>query len=151
MKDIKLHQRYRLILLGLILLFFSVCAFTMGEIIIYRPDDYVFSLVVVIVLVLFGLFESFLTIKKYKKELSLLSIGFTPRGYINPIPLIAIGIGVATGLILSLLGIILCFIKEDMSVKCSSLVILVIGLYLLINCVFYLAFIIYMNKLKNKN
>ena len=148
--SIKIHQRFRLILLGLILLFLGLGAFTTAELAIYQPDDYIFSIVVVSVTMLFSLFEAFLTIKNYKKEIALTSVGFTSRGNFNPIPMIAVFAGLILSIGLCVTGITFCFIREDMTIKCNALVILLIGVYLLINCVFYIVFICYINKHKYK-
>ena len=148
--SIKIHQRFRLILLGLILLFLGLSAFITAKLAIHQPDDFVFSIVVVSITIAFSLFEAFLTIKNYKKEISLINVGFTTRGFLNPIPMIAVFSGLILSVGLCVSGLVFYFIREEMTIKCNAIVILLIGVYLLINCLFYISFIYYINKHKYK-
>ena len=145
----KQYLLFRFVLIGLLLLTLAISALTILAIATYLPEDYIFSLIVVVATIIFAIFELIMTIKNIKKPLAVYKIGFTYRGFINPIPLIAIIMGVVIGLSLSLLGSILFFIREEAVIKCNSLVILSIGFYLLINCVFYIAFILFVRKRVN--
>lgn len=137
---------FKIVLLGLFFLSLGIPVLTILALFAYTPEDYVFSLVVVILTILFIAFQMIMVIINIKKPLAIYRIGFTDRGLVNPIPLIAVVMGLIIGLSLSLLGIILFFIKVDPVIKCNSLVILSIGFYLLINCVFYIIFILFCKK-----
>ena len=145
----KQYLTFRLVLLGLILLTLAVSSLTILAIATFLPEDYIFSLIVVVIAMLFAVFELIMTIKNIKKPLSIYKIGFTYRGLLNPIPLIAVAMGAVIGLSLSLLGIILFFIREEAVIKCNSLVVLSIGFYLLVNCIFYIIFILFARKRVN--
>lgn len=137
---------FKIVLLGLLLLTLGILALTILALVAYKPEDFVFSLIVVIITCVFIIFQMIMVIINVKKPLAIYRIGFTDRGLVNPIPLIAVVMGLIIGLSLSLLGIILFFIKVDPIIKCNSLVILSIGFYLLINCVFYIIFILFCKK-----
>ena len=133
---------FKITLIGLLFLTLCVPVLTILALFAYTPEDYVFSLVVVILTIMFIVFQMIMVIINIKKPLAIYRLGFTDRGLINPIPLIAVIIGLLLGLTLSLLGSILFFIKAEPVIKCNSLVILSIGLYLLVNCVFYIIFVL---------
>ena len=145
----KQYLLFRFVLIGLLLLVLAISALTILAIATYLPEDYIFSLIVVVIAMIFVVFELIMTIKNIKKPLAIYKISFTYRGFINPIPLIAIIMGVVIGISLSLLGTILFFIRDEAVIKCNSLVILSIGFYLLINCVFYIAFLLFARKRVN--
>lgn len=142
----KQYLAFRLVLLGLLLISLGIPVLTILALVAYRPDDFIFSIIVVAILVVFILFEIIMTIINVKKPLSIYRIGFTKRGLFNPIPLIAVVLGAIIGLALSLLGSILFFVKSEPVIKCNSLVILSIGLYLLVNCIFYIIFVLFVRK-----
>ena len=143
----KIFLAFRIVLLGLLLLTLGVPVLTILALMAYKPEDFVFSLIVVIITCLFVIFQMIMSLINIKKPLAIYRIGFTDRGFVNPIPLIAVIMGLIIGLGLSLLGIILFFIKAEPIIKCNSLVILSIGLYLLVNCVFYIIFVlVFKNK-----
>lgn len=143
----KIFLAFRIVLLGLLLMTLGVPVLTILVLMAYKPEDFVFSLIVVIITCLFIIFQMIMSLINIKKPLAIYRIGFTDRGLLNPIPLIAVIMGLIIGLGLSLLGIILFFIKVEPIIKCNSLVILSIGLYLLVNCVFYIIFVlVFKNK-----
>ena len=145
----KQYLVFRLVLVGLLLLSLLLPVLTILALVEFRPDDFVFSLIVVIITIVFVLFEMVMTLINIKKPLAIYRIGFTERGFINPIPLIAVIMGLIVAVSLSLLGIILFFVKSEPVIKCNSLVILSIGLYLFENCIFYLAFILFAKSQSN--
>ena len=142
----KQHLTFKLVLLGLLFVSLGVPVLTMLALFAYLPEDYVLSLIVVIITTLFILFEMIMTLINIKKPLAIYRIAMTEKGFINPIPLIAVIIGLLIGLSLSILGVVLFFIRSEPVIKCNSLVILTIGLYLLINCVFYIIFVLFLRK-----
>ena len=142
----KQHLTFKLVLLGLLFVSLGVPVLTMLALFAYLPEDYVLSLIVVIITTLFILFEMIMTLINIKKPLAIYRIAMTEKGLLNPIPLIAVIIGLLIGLSLSILGVVLFFIRSEPVIKCNSLVILTIGLYLLINCVFYIIFVLFLRK-----
>ena len=144
----KFNLTFRLVLIGLLLLSFAVSSLAISQLVIHTPEDYIFSLVVVIITITFGLFELVMTLIHIKRPLAILKIGVTERRQINPIPLIAVGIGVVIALGFSVFGTVMYFVKSELVIKCNALVILSIGFFLLINCVFYIT-VILLAKRKN--
>ena len=142
----KQHLTFKLVLLGLLFVSLGVPVLTMLALFAYLPEDYVLSLIVIIITTLFIFFEMIMTLINIKKPLAIYHIAMTEKGLINPIPLIAVIIGLLIGLSLSILGVVLFFIRSEPVIKCNSLVILTIGLYLLINCVFYIIFVLFLRK-----
>lgn len=144
----KFNLTFRLVLIGLLLLSFAVSSLAIITLVKHTPEDYIFSLVVVIITITFGLFELVMTLIHIKRPLAILKIGVTERRQINPIPLIAVGIGVVIALGFSIFGTVMYFVKSELVIKCNALVILSIGFFLLINCVFYIT-VILLAKRKN--
>ena len=142
----KLNIAFKVVLIGLIFLSFIIPVLTILTLVSYKPDDYIFSLVVVAILLAFGLTEIIFTLINFKKPLGIYRIGITERGQINPIPLIAVSLGIIIALSFSIFGLVMFFVKTEAVIKCNALVILSIGLYLLINCVFYILVIIIKKK-----
>ena len=142
----KQNLLFRLVLVGLVLLSIVISVLSLLALVAYKPEDFVFSLVVVVIAIVFELFEIIMTLVNIKKVLSLLKIGFTDRGYVNPIPMIAILIGLVIGLAMSVSGLVIFFVRPEAIIKCNALVILSIGIYLLLNCVFYVIFVLVSKK-----
>lgn len=134
----RFNLTFRLVLIGLLLLSYSVSSLAIFSIVKNRPDDWIFSLVVVAVAALFGLFELTMNLFHIKRPLSILKIGITERGQINPIPMIAIVASLFLAIGVTTFGVVMYFVKNELVIKCNALVITSIGFYLLINCVFYL-------------
>lgn len=146
MKQSKKNLIYRLTLSMLILVCFFANGYAFGMLTRFQPEDFIFSCIVVAVFTLFAGFELTLTLINIKKEPSLKKITYTERGYFNFIPFIAITLGTLIGLGLFLTGIILYFVKNEMSIRCNSLVVLIVGLYLLVNCIAYYLYILLNRK-----
>ena len=145
----KQYLTFRLVLIGLLLLSLLAPVLTILALVAFRPDDFTFSLIVVIITMVFIVFEMVMTLINIKKPLAIYRIGFTEKGFLNPIPLIAVIMGLVVAVSLSLLGIILFFVKTEPVIKCNSLVILSIGIYLLENCIFYIAFVLFAKNQSN--
>ena len=145
----KQYLTFRLVLVGLLLLSLLAPVLTILALVAFRPDDFIFSLIVVIITMIFIVFEMVMTLINIKKPLAIYRIGFTEKGLLNPIPLIAVIMGLVIAVSLSLLGIILFFVKSEPVIKCNSLVILSIGMYLFENCIFYLAFVLFAKSQSN--
>ena len=147
MKSEKKNIIFRITLIVLLLVSFFLNGFAVGMLVRFQPDDYIFSIIVIAVLSLFGAFELSMTLVNFKKEPSLKKISYTERGYFNYIPFIAVSLGMLIALGLSITGICLYFIREEIVVKSNSLVLLAVGFFLLINCLVYYLYVL-MNKKK---
>ena len=144
----KFNLAFRLVLIGLLLLFYGISAYAIFTIMSNTPEDYIFSLVVISVALLFATFELVMNLLHIKRSLSILKIGITERGQINPIPMIAIVASLALALGVTTFGLVMYFVKNELVIKCNALVITSIGFFLLINCLFYLI-VIPLAKKKN--
>ena len=134
----KFNLTFRLVLVGFIILSLAVSGLALTALILNTPEDYIFSLIVICISIAFSLFEITLTLIKIKKPLVILKIGLTERNYINPIPMIAVAVSAFLGLGVSIFGLVTLLIKEDIVIKCNAFVVLAIGFFLLLNCIFYL-------------
>ena len=142
----KFNLAFRLVLIGLLLLFYGVSAYAIFTIVSNTPEDYIFSLVVISVALLFATFELVMNLLHIKRSLSILKIGITERGQISPIPMIAIVASLVLALGVTTFGLVMYFVKNELVIKCNALVITSIGFFLLINCVFYLIVILLAKK-----
>ena len=142
----KFNLAFRLVLIGLLLLFYGISAYAIFTIMSNTPEDYIFSLVVISVALLFATFELVMNLLHIKRSLSILKIGITERGQINPIPMIAIVASLLLALGVTTFGLVMYFVKNELVIKCNALVITSIGFFLLINCVFYLIVILLAKK-----
>ena len=142
----KFNLAFRLVLIGLLLLFYGMSAFSIFTIMSNTPEDYIFSLVVISVALLFATFELVMNLLHIKRSLSILKIGITERGQINPIPMIAIAASLVLAIGVTTFGLVMYFVKNELVIKCNALVITSIGFFLLINCVFYLIVILLAKK-----
>ena len=145
-KMLKFNLAFRLVLIGLLLMFYGVSAYAIFTIMSNTPEDYIFSLVVISVALLFATFELVMNLLHIKRSLSILKIGITGRGQINPIPMIAIVASLVLALGVTTFGLVMYFVKNELVIKCNALVITSIGFFLLINCVFYLIVILLAKK-----
>lgn len=145
-KMLKFNLAFRLVLIGLLLMFYGVSAYAIFTIMSNTPEDYIFSLVVISVALLFATFELVMNLLHIKRSLSILKIGITERGQINPIPMIAIVASLVLALGVTTFGLVMYFVKNELVIKCNALVITSIGFFLLINCVFYLIVILLAKK-----
>ncbi len=136
------HLRYRLVLLGALAGSIAIDAFSLAYAFINKPSDMVLVSVVLIVLSLFTLFEIAVTLINIKKPLALKNIAITMRDKINYIPLIAVGIGTFLATVFLIVGIVFFCIKPTVAIRSSSLVLFSVGFYLVVNCIFYIMFVL---------
>ncbi len=94
----------------------------------------------------FVIAEIILLMKGWKKDLALQKIAFTETDARNNVPFIAIIIGTVFGAGLMALSLTLFFLKQDEPYRTSSLVILSIAIYLVMNCLLYFAYLIAYKK-----
>lgn len=140
------NVKMRWLLVFFICLSLAINAYSLCYIFIYRYDDYIFSGIVVILASLFAIFEIVLTIVNYHKKMILFKLGFTDNGFVNPILLLTAGMCTLIGLGLFVTGLVIFLIRDDISIRGNSLVILSIGSYVLINCIYYYFFILFNRK-----
>ena len=94
----------------------------------------------------FILFEIIFLLKGWKKDLALQKIAFNENGTRNNVPFIAVIVGITFGIGLLALCLVLFFTKNVEPYRTSSLVILSITVYLLLNCLLYFAYLIEFKK-----
>ena len=142
----KQNLKMRWLLVLFICVSLGISAFCLSFILTHKYEDFVFSIIVLVITILFAIFELFMTLYNYKKPLSLFRFAFTDNGFINPIGVLTVIMISLIGLGLFLTGVIMFSIKDDISIKCNSLVILSLGSYILINCAYYVFFILFNKK-----
>ena len=143
------YIKMRVILLCLVAVSLGFSAFTLSILFIKKPEDYIFSLLMIIVLILFTIFQIGLTIYNFKKPMAIEKFAFTSNGAVNPISVMGWGLITFSSLILIILGICFYFLRAEIEIKCNAIVIISLGLYLLVNCIFYLIYIlVYRTKRK---
>ena len=133
---------YRLISGLLLLLNLGVSAFALAEVIIFRPDENVLLIIAVIIVSLFAILEMIFILKGGKKESYLYKIAFNENSTINNVPLIAVIVGTVIGAGLIALGTSVYFIRSEVMIKCSMLIVIAISSYLLVNCLIYYFYLI---------
>ena len=143
----KQNLKMRWLLVFFICVSLGISAFCLSFISTHKYEDFVFSIIALVITILFAVFELFMTLYNYKKPLSLFRFAFTDNGFINPIGVLTMIMISLIGLGLFLTGVIMFSIKDDISIRCNSLVILSLGSYVLINCIYYVFFIL-LNKKK---
>ena len=135
-------------IIAVLLLFVSVglVIFIFFQVFTFNPEGKIIDIVALISLALFCSFEMFLLIKGGVKESNLQKIAFEEKGRVNQMGIVIVLIGTLFGLTLTVLCTTLYFIKEDITAKINSLIILAIGLYLLINCIIYFIYLLMFRK-----
>lgn len=142
----------RFILLGLLGVSLGVVAYTLVYINVYHISDFVLSLITLIVLSLFIGFEVFLTLRKFRSPLALKNIAFLEHGYVNPIAALASVMLTALGLGFFIPGLVVFFKNSDLTIRSYALIIISIGTYIFLNCVFYYIYVLsFYQKRREKN
>ena len=141
--------RFRFIASFLLLMPIGMMIFSLLQIIVNRPNEFVLSVIALAACGLFNLFEIIVIMKGWTKESNLLKIFYDEAQKVNTIPLVSVFVGTLFGLVLTILGIVVWFTKaDDINARTSILVILTIGTYLLTNCLVYYLFIFMYRKRK---
>ena len=143
--------KLRIFLISLIALSLGLFSFNISYLFINKVPDIVMSMIALVVLSLFALMEITITLVNFKKPLGVEKIGFTERDNVNPIPLIATGLIAVIGLAFIIPGLIFFFSKDDVTVKSYALVLLSMGTFILLNCIFYLVSFLTFRVIKHKN
>ena len=136
----------RIISLLLLSLDLAVAIFSIVQVISSKPEGIVLDLIALIGLSLFCLFEMIVISLGKKKDSVLQKIAFTETEKVNNFPLIMVIIATIFGLGLTILGIYVYIIKDDINIKTDILVILSIGFFLFVNCLIYYIYLIMFRK-----
>ena len=83
------------------------------------------------------IFESVLILRGWKKESILYKIAFNPNGKLNNVPFIAVWVATVFGVGLTILGSLLHYFRHEEPYITSSYVIILVAIYLLVNCIMY--------------
>ena len=144
--EIRKTITYRILAIIFISLSIGLGAFSMYKTIALKPDDMTLILIAIIVTIGFAILQIILFIKSWKKAPMLEKIVFNENQRINTIPIFAVSFGLITAIALISLGISVYFIRPDLTIKCSMLVVSTIGGYLLANCLIYFVYLIIFRK-----
>lgn len=147
MKKEKLDLLFRLILSGLLMVTFGLISYSFAFIFINAVEDKILSIIALVVICIFALFELVVTILKIHHPFGIEKTAFTSRGNINPIPMISMVLIAIIGLGFTIPGLVLFLIKNDAAIKSYSLVILSMGVFILVNCVFYFLYVLSFKKI----
>ena len=111
-----------------------------------NPEEMVLLIISLVAVSAFNIFEIILMLKGWKNESNLYKIAFNTNGSINNVPIFAVGAGTLFGVGLTSLGTIVYFVRDEITIKCSMLVVLTVGSYLLLNCIIYFIYLIIYKK-----
>lgn len=111
-----------------------------------NPEEMVLLIISLVAVSAFDIFEIILMLKGWKNESNLYKIAFNTNGSINNVPIFAVGAGTLFGVGLTSLGTIVYFVRDEITIKCSMLVVLTVGAYLLLNCIIYFIYLIMYKK-----
>lgn len=143
----KNNIKYRVIASILLLLSLGLIGFSIFYVFQSTDNEKVLTLITLFLTAAFCILEIILIIKGGKKDLALYKIAFNENQSLNNVPLIAVIVGSVFGLGLTILGIILFITKQNEPMTLSSsLVILSVSVYLLINCIIYFIYLIIFRK-----
>ena len=148
--EIRRIHIYRLISLVAIILAVFYAGFFYANIIGRNLEqmDLIFLSIGTFIVIMFSLLEIFLLIKGWNKPLLMENIVFIKNGTMTTGPFIVVNIGLALGITLFTLGLILFLTKDQILVKCAMLFASVVGAYLLLNCLLYDLFVWIFRKRK---
>ncbi len=137
---------YRFVSSILLLLNLGFVGYISSYIFQTKSQNQIVSVIACIFTAVFIIFEIILILRGWKKELILYKIAFNPNDKVNNVPLIAVGIGSLFGVGLLIMGILLNVLKHVEPNITTSLVIIAIAIYLLINCMIYFLYVIMFKK-----
>ena len=105
-----------------------------------QSDQKVFGVMGCFIAALFSILQSIFILYGIKKESSLQKIAYDDVGKINWTAMIFVLVGTAFGIGLSVLSIVLFFLKPEEPAHSMSMAIFAVALYLDINCFVYLTY-----------
>lgn len=142
----KKYVKFRVLASSLLLFTTSLTIYFLYRVILGNSTEKALSVVACIMAILFSVLEVIVILMGKKKALALEKIAFNENGKINNVFIIAVSVGSIIGLTLTILCSVLLVTKNEEPYITSSLVILSISLFLLINCLIYYLFIILFKK-----
>ena len=137
---------HRLTSASLILLNLGFVGYCLYFIATSPSQNQIISIIACVFAALMMIFEIVLLLKGGKKESALYKIAFNPNGNINNVPLIAVSVFCFFGVGLIVLGTLLNVLKHVEPNISSSLVILLVAVYLVSNCLIYYLYCIMFKK-----
>ena len=103
----------------------------------HKSSNQIVSGIGCILAALMMIFESILILRGWAKENVLYKIAFNPNGKLNNVPFIAVWVATVFGVGLTILGSLLHYFRHEEPFITSSYVILLVAIYLLVNCLSY--------------
>lgn len=103
----------------------------------HKSSNQILSGVGCILAALMMIFETILILRGWGKESVLYKIAFNPNDKLNNVPFIAVWVATVFGVGLTILGSLLNVLKHEEPFITSSFVIIVVAIYLLVNCIIY--------------
>ena len=134
----KRNLLYRIVAAILLIMSLVLSSLGLYKIITYNPNELVIMMLANIVCAVFALLQIIFILKGGKKESNLYKIAFNENKHVNNVPLVAVIIGTIFGLGLSILGVIVFFVRRDVpTIKASMIAVISVGVYLLVNTLIY--------------
>ena len=146
----KRNLTYRLTSASVIFLNLGLVGYSLYFIFTSPSENRTISLVACFSAVLMMVFEIVLLLRGGKKESAMYKIAFNPNGNINNVPLIAVSVFMVFGVGLIVLVTLLNVYKHVEPNITSSLVILIVAVYLVSNCLIYYLYCLMFKKRKFK-
>ena len=132
---------YRIVAAALLLICVGLTSLSIALVIKFKPEEMALTLVALVLTAGIIILQMIFILIGWKKESNLYKIAFIENRHVNNIPMIAVIIGAVLGAGLIALGISAYFMREELTIKCSMLVVLTIGGYLFNNCLIYLFYL----------
>ena len=137
---------FRLISAAMVAGVFGFDIYVIVYIFLHKSSNQIVSIVGCILAALMMIFECILLLRGWTKENGLYKIAFNQNDKINNVPLIAVGVFTVFGVGLTILGTLLNVLKHEEPFITSSLVIILVAIYLLANCLIYFIYCIMFKK-----
>lgn len=137
---------FRLISAFLILLSLGFVGYVFSYVIMTDSSNKVVSIITCVVASLFMILEIIGVLYRWRKESYLYRIAFNNNETINNIPLIPIGIFFLFGTGLIIMGAVLNVTKDSEPFISTSLIVIAVGLYVVLNCFIYYLYVFMYKK-----
>ena len=141
---------FRLISATLVLGSLGFDIFVLIYVFTHKSNNQIVSAIGCILAALMMIFECVLLLRGWNKENALYKIAFNPNEKLNNVPFIAVCVATVFGTGLTILGSLLNVLKHEEPFITSSFVIILVAIYLLVNCLIYFLFCIMYKKRKIK-
>lgn len=137
---------FRLISAFLLLLSLGFVGYVFSYVIMTDSSNKVVSIITCVVASLFMILEIIGVLYRWRKESYLYRIAFNNNETINNIPLIPIGIFFLFGTGLIIMGAVLNVTKDSEPFISTSLIVIAVGLYVVLNCFIYYLYVFMYKK-----